>query len=202
MHLFPQLRKLEEKYAKELVVIGVHSGKFQTEKDTQNIRHAILRHGIHHPVINDHELLVWQMYQVQAWPTMVLIDPVGNYLGSHSGELSFDQWDPLVAAIIKKYEMQIDRRPMPLHLETLPARTLRFPGKVLADEPSGRLFISDSGRHRILSCSFDGGNLSVMGTGKPGLTDGHPLQAQFQFPQGMAIFETTLYVADTENHSV
>ena len=35
MHILPELKKLEQAYPNELVVIGVHSAKFETEKDTQ-----------------------------------------------------------------------------------------------------------------------------------------------------------------------
>jgi hypothetical protein len=35
-----------KKYARELVVIGVHSAKFQNEGDVANIRQAILRYEI------------------------------------------------------------------------------------------------------------------------------------------------------------
>ena len=38
MHVFPQLRKLEQKYSSELAVVGVHSAKFDAEKATQNVR--------------------------------------------------------------------------------------------------------------------------------------------------------------------
>ena len=48
-----ELVLLEEKYPEELVVIGVHSAKFENEKDTDQIRQAILRYEIKHPVIND-----------------------------------------------------------------------------------------------------------------------------------------------------
>ena len=53
MHIFPQLRKLEEKYQEELVVVGVHSAKFTSEKDTANIEKAIRRLELEHPVVND-----------------------------------------------------------------------------------------------------------------------------------------------------
>ena len=49
MHVFPQLRKLEQKYAGELAVVGVHSAKFNAEKSTDNVRRAILRYEIEHP---------------------------------------------------------------------------------------------------------------------------------------------------------
>ena len=55
MHILPELKKLEQAYPNELVVIGVHSAKFEGEKDTENIREAVLRYEIEHPVVNDAE---------------------------------------------------------------------------------------------------------------------------------------------------
>ena len=45
MHNVAQLRRLEEQYPNELVVIGVHSAKFPSEHLTENIRQAVLRLG-------------------------------------------------------------------------------------------------------------------------------------------------------------
>ncbi|MDQ6653902.1 MAG: redoxin domain-containing protein, partial [Acidobacteriota bacterium] len=41
IHIVPDLKRLEHKYANQLVVIGVHSAKFENEKDTENIRRII-----------------------------------------------------------------------------------------------------------------------------------------------------------------
>ena len=59
MHIIPELTALEKKYA-ELVVIGVHSAKFQNEGDVANIRQAILRYEIQHPVVNDRDFHIWR----------------------------------------------------------------------------------------------------------------------------------------------
>src|SRR6202049_4171437 len=77
MHLVPDLQKLEQKYSKELVVIGVHSAKFENEKQSSQVLEAILRYGIHHPVVNDDNLDVWKLYSIEGWPTLVLINPEG-----------------------------------------------------------------------------------------------------------------------------
>src|SRR5262249_46227251 len=53
IHTMPDLARLEKKYANELVVIGVHSAKFENERDTESIRKAVLRYEIKHPVVND-----------------------------------------------------------------------------------------------------------------------------------------------------
>ena len=60
MHLFPQLRKLEDKYPESLVVLGIHSAKYTTEKETDNIRSAVIRYDIRHPVVNDADFKVWK----------------------------------------------------------------------------------------------------------------------------------------------
>ena len=75
MHVIPDLKKLEAKYANELVVIGVHSAKFTNEGESENIRQAILRYEIEHPVVNDREFRIWRQYGARAWPTLVVIDP-------------------------------------------------------------------------------------------------------------------------------
>ena len=66
MHIFPQLRKLERKYASELVVVGVHSAKFPTETETDSLTAAVRRCELEHPVINDSGFQVWQQYSCRA----------------------------------------------------------------------------------------------------------------------------------------
>ncbi|HET9869614.1 MAG TPA: thioredoxin-like domain-containing protein, partial [bacterium] len=86
MHVIPDLKRLEEKYKDSLVVIGVHSAKFTTEKGTDAIREAVLRYGVRHPVVNDADFKIWGAYGVRAWPTFALIDPEGKVVGLTSGE--------------------------------------------------------------------------------------------------------------------
>ena len=78
MHVLPELKKLEHAFPNELVVIGVHSAKFEGEQDTENIREAVLRYEIEHPVVNDAKMAIWRRYGARSWPTLVLIDPAGE----------------------------------------------------------------------------------------------------------------------------
>ena len=209
MHILPDLKKLERKYADALVVIGVHSAKFFTEQETENIRQAILRYDIEHPVVNDNQMLVWQQYAVRAWPTLVLIDPSGKIIGYHAGEGIYDIFDRAIAEAIRTAEAKgtLKRGALDLKLERdKEARTvLRFPGKVAADERTNRLFIADSNHHRILVVSLNDHSIeAVIGSGAPGLEDGAFDQARFNNPQGMAYDPDadTLYIADTDNHAI
>ncbi|HEY3391418.1 MAG TPA: thioredoxin-like domain-containing protein, partial [Lacipirellulaceae bacterium] len=49
MHVLPELKKLEHAYPNELVVIGIHSAKFEGEQVSENIREAAQRYEIEHP---------------------------------------------------------------------------------------------------------------------------------------------------------
>ena len=119
MHVFPQLRKLEKKYEEVLAVVGVHSAKFPAERETENVRMAILRYEIGHPVINDSEFRVWQSYGCRAWPTLVFVDPQGKIIGKHEGEIPYDAFDKLLSAMVLNYEASdlLDRRPLDYRLE-------------------------------------------------------------------------------------
>ncbi len=86
MHVIPDLAYLEEKFGDKLTVIGVHSAKFQNERDSENIRQAIMRYDIHHAVVNDSDFKVWQGFGVRAWPTFMLINPQGMLAATYSGE--------------------------------------------------------------------------------------------------------------------
>jgi DNA-binding beta-propeller fold protein YncE len=207
IHVMPDLAKLEKKYANELVVVGVHSPKFANEKETASIRKAVLRYQIEHPVVNDADHAIWDRYEVDAWPTMVLIDPEGNLVGYVSGEGNFELLDTVVGKLVEmcKEKKTLDRTPIRFDLARYREggdTPLYFPGKVVADAKGKRLFIADSTHHRVVVTDLDGNKIAVIGTGEPGRADGAFDKAQFHDPQGMAVRGDTLYVADRKNHLI
>ena len=206
IHIIPDLKRLEAKYADQLVVIGVHSAKFENERDTENIRRIILRYGIEHPVVNDASFAIWERYTVRAWPTLVLIDPEGYIVETVAGEGHYDLLDRAIGALVAEYRQRGKLNEAPLRFALERAKIgdvpLAFPGKVLADEKSGRLFVADSNHHRIVVARLDGTLLDAFGTGEAGMEDGPANRASFRNPQGMALDGDSLYVADTGNHAV
>lgn len=204
MHILPDLKFLEQKYPKELVVIGVHSAKFDNEKETENIRRAALRYEIEHPIVNDAEMKIWRDFGVRAWPTLVLVDPEGYYCGFISGEGNREPLDAIIAKVIAYHKAKgtLDETPVRFDLERQHVKpgSLRFPGKVLADEASNRLFITDSNHNRLVITSLDGKLLDVIGSGVAGSNDGDYKSANFFRPQGTELVGDKLYVSDTENH--
>jgi thiol-disulfide isomerase/thioredoxin len=206
IHIIPDLKKLEAKYANQLVVIGVHSAKFQNEKETENIRRIILRYEIEHPVYNDSEFAVWQSYGVRAWPTQVLIDPAGYVVGAISGEGNYEIIDRSIAKLVEESRKRGELNEQPLNLVLERAKVgdlpLAFPGKLLADAANDRLFIADSNHNRIVITKLDGTLVEVIGTAVAGAADGPFAKATFYRPQGLALSGDSLYVADTENHLI
>jgi DNA-binding beta-propeller fold protein YncE len=205
IHTLPDLAKLEAKYPAVLVVIGVHTPKFPNEKKTASIRKAILRYRVNHPVVNDADMLIWRRYRVGSWPTLVLIDPEGKVYGRMSGEGAFEVLDSHIDKMVKAYRAKKMLKEMPLEFELAREKDknpLFFPGKVLADAASRRLFIADSTNNRIVITDLDGKKIAVAGTGKEGKADGRFDKATFSDPQGMALDGDTLYVADRKNHMI
>ncbi len=204
MHILPVLKQLEHAYPDNLVVIGVHSAKFETERDSKNITDAVLRYEIEHPVINDNEHTLWDKFRVNSWPSLRLIDPEGYVVGEHSGEIDFESLDQILKKAIPYYRKKgfLDERPV--HFDLAARQTgdtpLRFPGKVLADARGERLFIADSNHNRIVVTKLDGALVETIGSGAIGKADGDFQAASFDHPQGMALDGEMLYVADTENH--
>ena len=197
------MRKLEEKHGPALAVVGVHTPKFPAERETFNVRYAARRHRLEHPVVNDRDFEIWQTYGVRAWPTMVFVDPLGHVIGFHAGEAPFEALDRAVSRILGQHRASggVAEDPLDVMEQAPDSDTgLAFPGKVLATEDS--LFIADSGHHRIVETDHEGTVRRVFGSSEEGHRDGSASEARFTYPQGLALGDGDLYVADTENHRI
>ncbi|KAJ0231573.1 Protein SUPPRESSOR OF QUENCHING 1, partial [Hirschfeldia incana] len=213
MHVLPDLAFLEKKYAdKPFTVVGVHSAKFDNEKDLEAIRNAVLRYDISHPVVNDGDMYMWRELGINSWPTFAVVSPNGKVIAQIAGESHRKDLDDLVAAALIYYggKNVLDSTPLPTRLEKdndprLAASPLKFPGKLAIDTLNNRLFISDSNHNRIIVTDLDGNFIVQIGsTGEEGFRDGSFEDAAFNRPQGLAYNakKNLLYVADTENHAL
>ena len=210
LHVLDELRPLEEKWADELVVIGVHSPKFEFEKDPEALQANIERYEVSHPVIDDPELETWSAYGARAWPTLMVLDTHGRIAGNLSGEGHAANLDRLVAELVAEGEADgsLRRGPAPTVLAERSEQTLRFPSK-LAVLPDGRLVVSDAGQHRLVVFQADGATVdAIIGTGERGHADGDEDTAQFAEPNGVLALPAEvaqevgydLLVADTAGH--
>jgi DNA-binding beta-propeller fold protein YncE len=206
IHVIPDLKKLEAKYGGALVVIGVHSGRYLNERNTENIRRIIFRYELEHPIANDADFKIWKTYGVNVYPTQILIDPSGNVILKTTGEKQLPLLDEMIGETLLKFRAagKLDEKPTKFALEKdkFAASPLLFPGKILADEKSDRLFIADTNHNRIVVTKLDGSLLEIIGSGKPARADGDFASVSFNCPQGMTLDGKFLYVADTKNQLI
>ncbi|GGQ46435.1 hypothetical protein GCM10010166_13850 [Couchioplanes caeruleus subsp. azureus] len=204
LHVLDELRPLEDRYGDALVVIGVHSPKFEHERDPAALAAAVERYGVHHPVLDDADMVMWQQYAAKAWPTLSVIDPEGYVVASMAGEGHAEGLSRLLDELIATHEAKgtLRRGDGPYVAPPADDTLLRFPGKVI-ELPSGNLLVSDSARHSLAELTPDGDALvRRIGTGERGRADGPADRASFSEPQGLCLLPDgrTVVVADTVNH--
>ncbi|XP_017796605.1 PREDICTED: NHL repeat-containing protein 2 isoform X1 [Habropoda laboriosa] len=213
MHILPDLDYLEKRFSVTdgLVVVGVHSAKFSNERDSKRLLSAVQRYNIKHPVVNDASLSTWRDLGVCCWPTLVMIGPNGELLAVFVGEGHRDELILYadVALTYFKSLNKISKNDVPLQLSRhlLPIarnRTVLFPSKLeIAEyEQEEMLIIADTGNNRILVSDTLGNVKHVIGGFNPGFRDGDFENAKFNAPQGVCALDSSIYVADNENHAI
>ena len=210
MHVLPRVAELHRRFEGQLVVIGVHAGKYPAERATERIRSACARLDVRHPVVNDRQFRIWREFDVNAWPTVVLVGADGRIVLRQAGEFDTESLAGTIAREIERFRAAgtLDEEPRDFgrdpHALAEPEGLLRFPGRVLAR--GEKLFVADTGHHRILEMELVAHDAAairrVFGSGLAGLGDGAADCAAFHSPQGLATDGTTLYVADRSNHAV
>ncbi|MGH8234389.1 MAG: hypothetical protein ACREPU_09355 [Rhodanobacteraceae bacterium] len=202
LNLLSEVRKLEKKHPGAFVSACVHTPRYTSQQSDAAVLKAAHRSRLRAPVANDNEWLAWKQFTIGAWPTTLLIDSTGGLAARLVGEGRSQEIEDAIVQLRDElspegaqatYQSSRDIRAEPVS-------PLAFPAHALATE--SRLFVSDTGHHRILECSHDGRVLRQFGSGTPGNWDGQLAACGLQLPQGLAINEQALYVADAGNHCV
>jgi len=210
LHVLDELRPLEGKYADILVTIGIHSPKFEHEKDPAALAGAVERYGVTHPVLDDPTLRMWSEYTAKAWPTLAVIDPEGYLVATMAGEGHAEALARLIDELAQQHEAKgtLRRGDSPYVPPASPQTALRFPSKAVA-LPGGTFLVADSAHHSLVELAADAETvLRRIGTGIRGRADGGPDVAQLAEPGGICLLpartaEIAGYdavVADTVNH--
>jgi thiol-disulfide isomerase/thioredoxin len=167
LHVLDELRPVEEKYADELVVVGVHSPKFTHEADPVALAAAVERYDVHHPVLDDPELAMWQAYAARAWPTLVLVDPEGYVVAQYAGEGHAHAIDALLAQLVEEHRERGTLQPgdSPYVAPEPEPSDLRFPARAVR-LPDGGVLVADAGSDRLVELDPDGATVRrVLGEG-------------------------------------
>src|ERR1700692_3119594 len=124
MRTLPYVKAWHERYAGDgLRVVGVHCPGFETSREEQEVREAVARLAVEHPVLIDSELELWQEYENQGWPARYLFDGRARLFEYHYGE-----GDYLGTELAVQELLGVEREPLPpLRPEDAPDALLMVP---------------------------------------------------------------------------
>ncbi len=97
----PALKRFDARYrAQGLTVIGVHSPEGDYAKDLSNVRRQVRTLGINYPVVTDNDYASWRAFNMQAWPTVVLLDKKGRVRFVHIGESMYAEREAAIRKLL------------------------------------------------------------------------------------------------------
>lgn len=106
----PHVNEWAQRYADQgLVVIGVHTPEYPFERVEANVRQAIARLGIRHPVATDNQYRVWRAFDNQYWPAHYFIDARGRIRHMHAGEGRYAEQEAVIQALLKERDEAAQR---------------------------------------------------------------------------------------------
>ena len=182
-----------------LQLIVVQVPRFDSEREPARSLKLLRQQGVQAPILLDREWETWRRFGVTSWPTVVLIDAQGRErqrLVGQGGEVERE-----LAALCAGQHPPSDEDLQPLvERSPEPRLALRFPTGLAAS--ADRLYIADTGHHRILECNHAGRVMRQFGLGTADFIDGDAGEAAFRRPRGLALAREALYVADTGNHAL
>ncbi|GIY70286.1 NHL repeat-containing protein 2 [Caerostris extrusa] len=207
-HALPFVQNVEQEFKEnhELAVIGVHSPKFPNEKALDNVKNAVLRNKIEHPVINDSENYLWNKLGIYCWPTVLITSPAHHVLFYLVGEVQIEKLLYLCHQTLNYFTTNytlLNTSPLPLKLteESIKSSSLLYPSGISTHGTS--VIVSDTGHNRLLLLSSGGKVQDVIGCGSPGFKDGSFIDCSFNRPQGTTWWKANfIFVADTGNNCI
>ncbi|WP_103102971.1 cytochrome c biogenesis protein DipZ [Pseudomonas sp. LFM046] len=99
----PYVNQWAKRYGDQgLVVIGVHTPEYPFERIISNVRDAIKRLGVQHPVAVDNQYRIWNAFTNQYWPAHYFIDAKGRVRHLHVGEGDYEEQEAIIQALLRE----------------------------------------------------------------------------------------------------
>ena len=105
----PSLVEYDHAYRDQgLTIVGIHRPEFPPyggEHDKANVAEALKKYHIEYPNAQDNDHATWDLYDIQYWPSFVLIDRRGNiryegYGEFHVGDQTHQEWDGRIRKLL------------------------------------------------------------------------------------------------------
>ena len=211
LHILPTLETIEKYFdPKALTVIGVHSAKFDNERVLENVRNAVSRYRIHHPVMCD-DGKMWGKMGISCWPTALILSPDKKIIFTLVGENNINKWVKfLCEETVNFYGSSNESITSSLPSvdivdsnEEKSKLSFCFPGNISLSSSSSLIAVSDTGNNRLVVVNNEGNLIHVIGSGRKGFEDGNFDTCCFNAPQGLSWFgDSIIFIADTGNHAI
>ncbi|MDR6095086.1 hypothetical protein [Stenotrophomonas sp. SORGH_AS_0321] len=188
----------QSRHPGRLQVLVLQVPRFDFEREEAASLKLLRRQGLHSIALLDSDWDGWRRFGVTAWPTIVLMDVYGRESSRLVGLGQPGELDRALNELCGSVQPSAFEPLRELHPE--PRLPLCFPtGLAVTTE---RLYIADSGHHRVLECTHGGRVVRQFGQGTPDFMDGGAQEAAFNRPQALVVERESLYVADTGNHAL
>ncbi len=101
VNTLPALKSYYSKYREQgFTIVGVETPETDSEKTPANLQRAVARHGIKYPVVTDYDADTWRAYNVEAWPTIIILDRAGRIRYTHIGEGAYDVQENVIRTLL------------------------------------------------------------------------------------------------------
>ncbi len=105
INTLPALKSYQSKFGgKGFTIVGVETPETSSERVYDNLVKAIDKRGITYPVVTDYESKTWQAYNVNAWPTIIILDKQGRIRYTHVGEGAYDVQEKVIQTLLAEGE--------------------------------------------------------------------------------------------------
>jgi thiol-disulfide isomerase/thioredoxin len=99
----PYITAWSDKYSEQgLLVVGIHSPEFEFEKDPENVKMAIEKHGINYPVVLDNDMETWKAFENRYWPRKYIADHEGYIRYDHIGEGGYQETEKVIQKLLEE----------------------------------------------------------------------------------------------------
>ena len=105
VNTLPTLKRLNATYnSKGLAIVGIETPELDFERNFDNLTAAVKKRGIEYPVLTDYDSANWNAFNVEAWPTVIILDKAGRIRYRHIGEGAYDMQENVIKILLSESE--------------------------------------------------------------------------------------------------
>lgn len=101
INTLPALKSYYSKYRDQgFTIVAVETPEFDSEKIPSNLKRALAKYDIKYPVVTDYNADSWRAFNVEAWPTIIILDKQGRIRYTHIGEGAYDAQENVIKTLL------------------------------------------------------------------------------------------------------